>query len=90
MLGVLTNVSKNLVGLSDFTKSEGGKTDLNQSTVVHNLVLDWLHSDNLGHTSLHHHVSGLTEFVMKREVVYLLQSDSHTLFGQTPSLDDIS
>jgi hypothetical protein len=90
MLGVLADVSEDLVGLSDLTESKSGETDLDKGTVVHNLVLDGLHSDYLRHMSFHHHVSGFSEPVMEGEVIDLLEGHSDTLLGQTPFLDNFN
>ena len=54
--GVLVNLDEDLMRLIDVTKSEGGHTSLSQSSVVQNLVIDWLDSNHLTHMRFLHQV----------------------------------
>lgn len=81
MLRVLANISQNFVGLLDLTESKSGQSDLDKCSVVHNLVLDWLHGDDLGHMCFHHHVSSFSKLVVECKVVHLLESHSDSLLG---------
>ena len=81
MLRVLANISQNFVGLLDFTESKSSESNLDKRSVVHNLILDWLHGYDLGHMGFHHHVSSFSKLVMECKVVHLLESHSDSLLG---------
>lgn len=74
------------MGLLNLTESKGGETDLNECTIVQDLVISRLLADDLTHVGLHHEVTGLSEFVVNSEVVYLLEGSTHTLSWITPGM----
>ena len=56
---VLIDLNEDLVRLSDITKSKCSHTSLCQCSVVYDLVVNMLHSNNLVHMSLHQETSCL-------------------------------
>ena len=47
MFGVLANIDEDVVRLFNLAQSESCETDLDQRSVVQNLVIDWLYADYL-------------------------------------------
>ena len=89
MFGILANISQNFVGLLDLTESKSSETNLDQCSIVHNLIFNWLHCYHLWHMSFHHQISSFSELVVERKVVHLLKGHSDSLLGQTPLLHDV-
>lgn len=86
---ILANVSQNFVRLLDAAQAESGKTDLDKSAVVENLVLHYLLVDDLLHVGLHHQVTSLSESVVDGQVINLLKGGSDALFGIAPLVNDL-
>lgn len=75
------------MGFLDFAETEGGKTNLNEGTIVHNLVISVLLANNLTHMSLHHQVSSFSKLIMNSQVINLLECSSNTLSWVAPLVD---
>ena len=76
---VLVGLYEDLVCLLDVAVAEGSHTSLCKSSVVQDLVVGDLNSDDLRHVSLLEEIASLIKSVMKTVVVCLVKgcSDSH-------------
>jgi hypothetical protein len=79
VLRVLANVRQTLVRLFDLASAEGRDSDLNQSPIVHDLVVNRLSTDLLGHMHLHQQITCFSKLVVHSKVVYLLKTGSDNL-----------
>ena len=60
VLGILADVRQTLVGLFDLASAEGRDSDLNKSAIVHDLVVNGLSADLLGHMHLHQQITSFS------------------------------